>query len=146
MNSMNLAASFGSERDGVDSSFRLKKDDKDLKALQKGHHMCRKVTAAIQREMLVGLETNAEDDFAALSAPVIVYSLQNHVLDVDLRRQLAFKCVSAFVVALFSCLTRLLGTARQVRSCWLRAAAWHNVLLYLFLPPHRVRRFCHSAG
>ncbi len=142
MNSMNLAASFGSERDGMDSSFRLKKDDEDLKALQKGHHMCRKVTAAIQKEMLAGLETNAEDDFASISAPVIVYSLQNHVLDVDLRRQLAFKCASAFVVAFF-----------LVSKAFIRYGAAGSMLLaqraslFVFADStHLVRRLCHSAS
>lgn len=77
---LNLAASF--------NSIRL---SDERKALERGHHMCRRVTAALQKEMLAGLDVGAEEDFACASAPVIVYSLQNHVVDVHSRRQLAFK-------------------------------------------------------
>ena len=62
-------------------------------ALEKGHHMCRKVTAALQKEMLTSLTSGGEHDFASACAPVIVYSLENHFLDANTRRQLAFKCV-----------------------------------------------------
>ncbi len=62
-------------------------------ALERGHHMCRKVTAALQKEMLTSLTSGGEHDFACACAPVIVYSLENHFLDANTRRQLAFKCV-----------------------------------------------------
>lgn len=62
--------------------------------LEKGRHMCRKVTAALQHEMFASLSSGGGGhDFACASAPVIVYSLENHFLHADLRRQLAFKCV-----------------------------------------------------
>ncbi len=78
-------------------------------SIEKGHHLCRKVTAALQREMSRVLasspSSSAEPDFASASAPVIVYSLQNHVLDVGTRKKLAFKCAAC--IALCFCLQRV---------------------------------------
>ena len=68
--------------------------------LEKGRHICRKVTAALQKEMFVSLSSGGGGfDFASASAPVIVYSLENHFLDANTRRQLAFKCVKDRTIA-----------------------------------------------
>ena len=62
--------------------------------LEKGRHMCRKVTAALQKQMFGSLSSGGgSDDFASACAPVIVYSHENDLLDADLCKQLAFKCV-----------------------------------------------------
>jgi hypothetical protein len=91
------------------SNFGKRDEVAERKSLEKGHHLCRKVTAALQREMSRGLtsgsSSSAEPDFTSASAPVIVYSLENHVLDVATRRKLAFKCAAC--IALCFCLQRV---------------------------------------
>ncbi len=82
--------------------------------LEKGHHMCRKVTAALQREMSRGLTSSAGLDFTSTSAPVIVYSLEKHLLDVGTRKKLAFKCAAC--IALCFCLQRVTFRVRYGAS------------------------------
>ena len=98
------------------SNFGKRDEVAERKSLEKGHHLCRKVTAALQREMSRGLASSSssstEPDFTSASAPVIVYSLENHVLDVGTRRKLAFKCAAC--IALCFCFATC-NVLRQVR-------------------------------
>jgi hypothetical protein len=78
-------------------SRRIGEQKAEREQLEKGRHICRRVTAALQKEMFASLSSGGGGlDFASASAPVIVYSLENHFLDADLRRQLAFKCVNDY--------------------------------------------------
>jgi hypothetical protein len=61
--------------------------------LEKGRHLCRKVSSALQKEMSDSLSSGEELNFASACAPVIVYSHENDLLDAGLCKQLAFKCV-----------------------------------------------------
>ncbi len=76
-------------------NFGARDEEKERRLLERGQHMCRRVTSALQREMSHALtsssSSSADLDFVSASAPVIVYSLEAHVLDVPTRRKLAFK-------------------------------------------------------
>jgi hypothetical protein len=74
---------------------RRERERAELTALESGRHICRRVTAALQKEMFDSLSSHVKPDFASACAPVIVYSLQKHVLDVEIRKKLAFKFVHA---------------------------------------------------
>jgi hypothetical protein len=94
----------------------------EQKMLERGHHMCRKVTAALQQELSRGFASSSsssvEPDFTSASAPVIVYSPENHVLAVNSRRAIAFKCVQHFsVFSLIPCKLCASGTGLQVCDC-----------------------------
>jgi hypothetical protein len=96
----------------------------EQKMLERGHHMCRKVTAALQKELSRGLASSSsssvEPDFTSASAPVIVYSPPENVALVALnsRREIAFMCVQNFsLFFLITCKLCASGTGLQVCDC-----------------------------
>jgi hypothetical protein len=96
-------------------NFGPRDEEKERRLLERGQHMCRRVTSALQREMSIGLtsssSSSADLDFVSASAPVIVYSLEAHVLDVPTRRKLAFKYA-------LRCASFVLVTSNFSRQVW----------------------------
>ena len=117
--------------------------------LEKGRHMCRKVTAALQKQMFGSLSSGGgSDDFASACAPVIVYSQMTFWMPIC-ASSLHLSALTTAAMLLFAfCVTFCIryGAAGSGLWVWLACLSYARLryLILCSLARLCVCRFCNA--